>query len=117
MAPPARPKQAKKASTYVETPDYGSVFQDAEAARGQPNFRGKGVLSAETLKAIKKDDGNFTVSLWTMDRDGEPIRNRDGTRRFRLHIEPVWHDDDDSDSAPVASDNGSMAADEDDVPF
>ena len=117
MAPPTRPKR-KKESDYEETPDYGTVFQRADNQPPRPGFTGQGVLSQETLDAIIAADGAVQLSVWTLDRDGKPLRNRDGTRRFRLHIEAPYEDGDQEEEQDTRS-NGrrSSKAAEDDIPF
>ena len=122
--------KSKQRGEYVETPDYGTLWQDVEACKepgGRPQFSGKGVLAPETVKAIKKAGGAFQIAVWTMDRDGEPMRAKDGGRRFRLHIEPVWQEADDNshEQAKAANrngrnsplDDGTKAVYDDDLPF
>lgn len=115
MAAPSRPRKTKKASDYEETPDWGTAFQRAENTPPQPGFTGTGVLSAETLDAINNGDGSFRISIWTLDRDGKPLRNRDGSRRFRCHIEGPW--DGDGDGVTTGSARNGSEPEQDDIPF
>lgn len=96
------------------------MFQRRDATGRQPQFTGVGVLSRETLETILGDDGEFQVAVWTM-WNGKPMRNRDGGRRFRLHIEPAWHDEDDSgmgdDPDEFDDEPDDDPAEDDDIPF
>lgn len=113
MAAPSRP-ESKKKSEYEERPDWGTVFQRPGALGGQPNFTGVGILSAETLKEINAADGECQISLWTLDKDGKPLKNRNGTRRFRLHIEPPY---DNNGNNGNGSQPDASKDDDDNIPF
>ncbi len=104
-------KPNRRKQEYEETPDYASLFQRTENEPPRPQFTGDGILDAETLEAIQEDGGKFQISLWTLTKDGEPMRNRDGSRRFRAHIEPVWKEGNGADDAQA----GGPA--DDDIPF
>lgn len=104
----AQRSSRKKRDEYAETPDWATAFQRADNKPPRPGFTGEGVISEDTLNEILKEDGKIQISIWTLDRDGKPLRNRDGTRRFRIHIEPPYddaadenQDDDDRDDGDI----------------
>lgn len=93
----AAPKrQARTRKEYEETPDWGSSFQRVENKPPQPQFTGQGVLSEDTINEILESGGEFQIAIWSLGNDGQPMRNRDGSRRFRLHIEAPYKGADDS---------------------
>lgn len=110
MAPPKSRKPAASKKEYIENPDYGTVFQREDAQGRQPQMTGEGVLSQETIDAVTAADGNFQISIWTRGRDGNAMRNRNGTYRFRFHIEPPYQ----ADKGDEADTPGDM---DDDLPF
>lgn len=104
-------KPPSRSKTWEESPDYGSLFQrDSEPPR--PNFTGEGMLSAETLDTIRDTGGAFQISLWTLDREGQPLRMKDGRRRFRIHVEPPWQPEDSG-----GDDDFAKPDEDDDLPF
>lgn len=107
--PPARP--SKQASSYEETPDYGTLFQREDGTPPRPQFTGAGVLSAETLQEIMAAGGEFQISLWTKSKDGGRMRNRNGSYRFRVHIEPPY------EPAAEPAEPEARPPEEDDIPF
>lgn len=108
-----KPNRRKK--EYEETPDYASLFQRTENEPPRPQFTGNGILDEDTINQILEDGGKFQISLWTLSKDGEPMRNRDGSRRFRAHIEPVWKGGDEEDAD--AADQAGGGPSDDDIPF
>lgn len=109
QAPARQERPARK--QYEETPDWGTVFQRTENRPPQPGFTGEGVLSDDSLQEISEAGGEFRISIWTLDRDGKPLKNRNGSRRFRVHIEPPYEGDDQGDDEPAA------ASSDEDIPF
>lgn len=108
-------RQPRKRREYEETPDWGTAFHREDNTPPQPQLTGVGVLSAETIDAIIEAHGSFQIAIWTKDRDGEPLRNRNGSRRMRIHIEPPYEDPDDDDQEDDEPDNAGDP--DDDIPF
>ena len=94
----------KKKGAYVETPDYGSLFRRPDAEGKQPGYTGEGVLSDETLAAIKAAGGKFQIAGWLGRTDS-------GLPRMRVHIEGPYEADDDDDDEKGDDENES------DIPF
>jgi hypothetical protein len=108
-------RQPAKRREYEETPDWGTAFHREDNTPPQPQLTGVGVLSQETIEAIIESHGSFQIAIWTKDRDGEPLRNRNGSRRMRIHIEPPYEDPDDDQED---DDEPDYAGDpDDDIPF
>ncbi len=115
MATKKRSTAKKKRDEYQETPGWGTAFQRVDNEPPQPQFTGQGVLDSGTLKEIREAKGEFQIAIWARDGDGKPLRNRDGSRRLRVHIQPPWKDDDDDLGADDDFDGDDD--DDDDVPF
>lgn len=109
-APKRPPRQQRK--DYEETPDWGTAFQRADNQPPRPGFTGQGVISQETLDEIAEHGGECQISIWTLDSDGKPLRNRDGTRRFRVHIEAPYDAEDGDQEGDDADES-----DDEDIPF
>lgn len=102
-----RSRRRTKKQQYQENPGWGTAFKRADNHPPRPQFTGEGMLDAEIVDAIMDAGGKFQISVWTTDNEGRPLRNRDGSRRIRLHIEAPYEeagaerdddfDDDDDD--------------------
>jgi hypothetical protein len=113
--PPAPPARKRARREYRENPGWGTAFARADNRPPQPQYTGEGVLDDEIVDAIMAAGGKFTIAVWVKDNDGHPLRNKDGTRRIRVHIEaPYSENDDDQDDDDDEFEDGDDDDDFDD---
>jgi hypothetical protein len=117
-----RPKRKKE---YQEEPGWATGFQREDNRPPRPQFTGQGILDDEIVDAIMEAGGEFQIAIWTHDSDGRVLRNRNGSRRIRVHIEPPYEggeadelEDDEDDDEDLEPDGELEDDDEDDnIPF
>lgn len=95
------------ASSYEETPGWGTAFHRPDNEAPQPAYTGEGVLDVDTLKAIHAAGGEFQIAIW-------PRRTRNGSKTLRIHIEPPYQGSEDADLDDDEFDGPAAEADDDD---